>query len=122
MKRFINILRIVGLLGMMLFFAYGYSQNEITQVNFNTYESVEHLSDNITQIGYFKVIDGKLVKDGIWKLIRNDEIVQKAYYKNDKFMWIECHVKGKFTKDQLQIEKLKLQVEKLEEIVAANNE
>jgi hypothetical protein len=54
--------RLVLFLGMLLFATFTYAQKEIVQVNFNEYEMTEVLSDNLTQIGYFKSIDGKLIK------------------------------------------------------------
>jgi len=113
--------RLVLLLGMLLFLTFGYAQQDIAQVSFNKYEVVEHLSDNLTQVGYFKVIDGIMVRHGIWKLIRNGEVVKKAYYENGEFKWIECRINGKFTRDQLQIERLKRKVERLEAQIVASD-
>lgn len=104
---------------MMFFLTFAYSQKEIAQVSFNKYEMVEQLSDGTIQVGYFKVMDNHMVRHGVWKLIKNGEVVKKAYYENGEFMWIECIVNGKFTKDQLQIEKLKKEVERLKADVAS---
>ena len=114
--------RLVLFLGMLFFVTLAYSQKEIAQVSFNKYQEVEVISKNLKQIGYYKEINGKLVRHGIWKLVKDDEVVKKVYYENGEFMWIECKVNGKFTRDQLTIERLKRENEKLKEQIVASSE
>jgi len=111
--------RLVLVLGMLLFFTFGYAQMELAQVNYNKYESVEVLSDELTQVGYFKIENGIMVRHGIWKLIRNGEVVKRVYYQNNELQWIECKINGKFTRDQLLIERLKRENERLKEQIVS---
>ena len=114
--------RLVLFVAMLFFLTFAYSQKEIAQVSFNKYEVSEVLSGELTQVGYFKMINGKVVRHGLWKLFKNGEVVKQAYYENDELKWIECKVNGKFTRDQLRIESLKRKVERLEAEIVASNE
>jgi len=100
--------------------SFSYSQNKLKKVKNNTYEMVETLESG-TQVGFFKkTSDGKFVRHGEWKLLKDDNVITTVYYENDVMVWIEPENGKRYTKEQLEIERLKNKVNKLQEELASN--
>jgi len=76
-----------------------------------------HTNGDIHQIGWFKRIDGKLIRNGIWE----DSNGTKVSYDNGKRIWIQPANKPMYTNKDLKIKRLQRKVEKLEQLVATKD-
>ena len=111
---------ILTTLALVCMVSFSYSQSKLKKVKKNTYKMVQSLQSG-TQIGLFKKTnDGNMVRHGEWKLLKDNEVISKVYYQNDVMVWVEPKIGTRYTKEQIQIERLKMKVNKLEKELASN--
>jgi hypothetical protein len=87
-------------------------ERKLEKVDDNLYK-YEYVNDNgqITQSGYYKKVDGSYLPHGFWK----DNAGTKAEFRNGIMVWIKPKGKKKYTFEELQIQKLKSRIARLEE-------
>lgn len=84
--------------------------NDSNKYQYITY----HDNGDVNQTGWFKRIDGKLIRNGIWE----DSNGTKVSYDNGKRIWIQPVNKPKYTYKDIQIHRLQRKVAMLEQRVA----
>jgi hypothetical protein len=96
------------------------SVSPLIEVEEGIYEANYQTDNNsLNQIGYYKIIDDKLVKHGIWKMYYNDKVITKAKYENNDLVWIKSN--GVLhTSDEIEIIQLRNRVSLLEKAIASN--
>ena len=87
---------------------------ELVDDNLYKYEFVNE-EGKITQSGYYKKIDNRYVPHGFWK----DFVGTKAEYRNGIMIWIKPKGDKKYTFEELQIQKLKNKIARLEEKITS---
>ena len=87
-------------------------ERKLEKVDDNLYK-YEYVNDNgqIAQSGYYKKVDGSYLPHGFWK----DNAGTKAEFRNGIMVWIKPKGKKKYTFEELQIQKLKNRIARLEE-------
>lgn len=57
----------------------------------------------LKQIGYYKEhVGGTLVKDGLWKMYDDGELLVTASYKDNKLVWIKPKDQRKYTSEEIK--------------------
>ena len=85
MRRFI----IAIIVSLTISFNVVAQKTNLEEVGVNTYVFTENsIDDSVHQKGFYKNIDGKLKRDGEWKLYINGELRTEAIYKNDKLKFL----------------------------------
>ena len=87
---------------------------ELVDDNLYKYEFVNE-EGKITQSGYYKKIDGSYLPHGFWK----DNAGTKAEFKNGTMVWIKPKGEKKYTFEELQIQKLKNRIARLEQKITS---
>ena len=87
-------------------------ERKLELVDDNLYK-YEYVNDNgqITQSGYYKKIDGSYLPHGFWR----DNRGTKAEFRNGIMVWIKPNGKKKYTFEEIQIQRLKNRIARLEE-------
>lgn len=75
---------------------------------------VYHENGDVNQTGWYERIDGKLIRNGIWK----DSNGTTVLYDKGKLSWIKPANKPKYTYKDIQIHRLQRKVALLEQRVA----
>ena len=60
----------------------------------------------------------QMVRQGVWTIYRHGRPVQRIKYSNGTRIWIELENGRRYTKQQMEIQQLKLKVIKLEKQLA----
>ena len=91
-------------------------ERKLELVDDNLYK-YEYVNDNgqITQSGYYKKIDGTYLPHGFWR----DNVGTKAEFKNGTMVWIKPKGEKKYTFEELQIQKLKNRIARLEQKITS---
>ena len=82
--------------------------------NLYTYKYVNKEGE-VTQKGYYKKVDGSYLPHGFWK----DNAGTKAEFRNGIMVWIKPKGKKKYTFEELQIQKLKNRIARLEQKITS---
>ena len=91
-------------------------ERKLELVDDNLYK-YEYVNDNgqIAQSGYYKKVDGSYLPHGFWK----DNAGTKAEFRNGIMVWIKPKGKKKYTFEELQIQKLKNRIARLEQKITS---
>ena len=87
---------------------------ELVDDNLYKYQFVNE-EGQITQSGYYKKIDGSYLPHGFWR----DNVGTKAEFRNGNIVWIKPKGHKKYTKSDLEIEKLRSRIARLEEKITS---
>jgi len=123
--------KLILLVGFVLFVHNVQSQDltsnnhttNLIEIQDNLYKVVVKSEEgSLHQTGFYKRVDKKFVKDGIWKIYDGKNVLTVGEYDNDKLSWITSNGVT-YTKSDIQIMKLKHKVLRLQEqlIVAKND-
>ena len=83
---------------------------ELVDDNLYKYQFVNE-EGQITQSGYYKKIDGTYLPHGYWR----DNVGTKAEFRNGIMVWIKPKGQKKYSFEEIQIQKLKSRIARLEE-------
>lgn len=83
---------------------------ELVDDNLYKYQFVSE-EGQITQSGYYKKIDGTYLPHGFWR----DNVGTKAEFQNGIMVWIKPKGQKKYSFEEIQIQKLKSRIARLEE-------
>jgi len=88
----------------------------IHQIDDNLY-SYKYVNEEgeVTQKGYYKIIDNVFRPHGFW----SDNFGTKAEFRNGIMVWIKPKGKKKYTFEELQIQKLKNRIARLEQKITS---
>jgi len=91
-------------------------ERKLEKVDDNLYK-YEYVNDNgqIAQSGYYKKVNGSYLPHGFWK----DNAGTKAEFRNGIMVWIKPKGKKKYTFEELQIQKLKNRIARLEQKITS---
>ena len=101
---------------LVLLFNTIYAQRTVAQIDDNLY-AVSIKSGNIKQVGYYTQIDGHMVAHGTWVLKSDNVTITKGIFDKGVLQEItvyENNVKKTYTKTELEINRLKSKIYKLE--------
>jgi len=87
---------------------------ELVDDNLYKYQFVNQ-EGQITQSGYYKKIDGTYLPHGYWR----DNVGTKAEFRNGIMIWIKPKGQKKYSFEEIQIQKLKSRIARLEEKVTS---
>lgn len=90
-------------------------ERRLEQVEDNLYSYASYDNGKVTQRGYYKDIDGKLIAHGIWK----NNFGTMALFEDGEMLWIKPKGEKKYTKEQIEIHRLRRRVAKLEEALTS---
>jgi len=82
--------------------------------NLYTYKYVNKEGE-VTQKGYYKIIDNVFRPHGFW----SDNLGTKAEFRNGNIVWIKPKGHKKYTNKDLEIQKLKNRIARLEEKITS---
>jgi hypothetical protein len=87
---------------------------QLTEIEDGLYEvTFTSDSETVTQTGYYKISDNKLVKEGIWKIHNGDKVISKAKFENDDLVWIKTNGIV-HTSEEIEILQLRNRIKTLE--------
>jgi len=96
------------------------SVSPLIEVGEGIYEANYQSDDNpLSQTGYYKIINDRLVKHGIWKIYNDGKIITKAKYENDDLVWIKSNGVT-HTSDEIELTQLRNRVSSLEKAIVSN--
>ena len=101
-----------------------YAQRIVTQIDDNLY-TVSIKSGNIKQAGFYTEVDGHMVAHGTWILKSDNAIITKGIFDKGILQEItvyENNVKKTYTKTDLEINRLKSKIYKLENMLLTSNQ
>ena len=87
---------------------------ELVDDNLYKYQFVNE-EGQITQSGYYKKIDGGYLPHGFWR----DNVGTKAEFQNGIMVWIKPKGQKKYSFEEIQIQKLKSKIARLEEKITS---
>ena len=90
-------------------------ERKLEQVDENLYSYTSYSNGKVAQRGYYKEINGSMFEHGIWK----DNFGTIALFENGEMMWIKPKGSQKYTKEQMEIHRLKRKVAKLEQALTS---
>lgn len=93
--------------------SYG-QERTVEKVDTNLYKYTVKTNGKVHQKGYYKLIDGIFEEHSYWR----NEFGTVAYFENGKMIWIKPNGKRKYTYREMELNKLRRKVERLEAIVA----
>ena len=100
----------------VLLFNTMYAQRTVEQIDDNLY-AVSIKSGSIKQIGYYTEVEGRMVAHGTWVLKSDNTTLTKGIFDRGVLQEItvyENNVKKTYTKTELEINRLKSKIYKLE--------
>jgi hypothetical protein len=87
---------------------------QLTEIEEGLYEATYVNDDQtVSQTGFYKIEDDKLVKHGVWKIHDGDKVITKAKFEDDNLVWIKSNGVVHTSKD-IELLQLKNRVRKLE--------
>ena len=111
MRNFIFIIGFVLLLPISL-----YSQSkQLTKVDENLYEFVVRDGQKIVQQGFYKKVNGEYIIHGTW----SDFSGTRAYYENGNMIWIKPKGDKKYSREEIELHRLRKKVDRLEDKLAS---
>lgn len=94
---------------------------ELTEIEEDYYQVIYLDNESkVNQKGFYKVVDNKLIKDGIWKMYNNNKVVIKAEFKNNELVWIKSDGVT-HTVEEIELFQLRDRVKMLENSIAMKN-
>lgn len=90
-------------------------ERRLEQVEENLYSYVSYDNGKVAQRGYYKKINGSLIEHGIWK----DTFGTVALFEDGEMLWIKPKGEKKYTKEQIELHRLRRRVSKLEEALTS---
>jgi hypothetical protein len=92
----------------------------LIEVGEGIYEANYQNDDNsLSQVGFYKIVNDKLVKHGVWKMYNGDKMVTKAKFENDDLVWIKSDGVV-YTSDEIELIQLRNRVSSLEKAIVSN--
>ena len=117
--------KIILFLGVLLFSNIAMAQ-QYTSVSTNEKKHLVEVEDGLykvlitsdesklRQVGFYKEhIGGTLVKDGIWKMYDDGDLLVTASFKDNKLVWIKPKDEKKYTSEEIQKHRSQRRLESL---------
>jgi len=103
---------------LLLFFSVNLFSQErkLIKLNKNLYQyKVYDNNGNLEQRGFYKKENDIFLKQGMWR----NQLGTKALFDNDKLIWVKLKGEKKYYWKEIQFERLKRKVRKLEQIIVS---
>jgi len=109
---------ILLVMGIFLFSHVSNGQNSESVVKLfdlgeNLYSATISGGSEITQKGFYKLIDGELIRHGIWKLYSDNKLLNKGEFVDNRLVWIESDGVT-YTDKDIELHRLRKKVAYLE--------
>lgn len=90
-------------------------ERKLEQVEQNLYNYRVYENGELRQNGFYKKIDGEFVPTGVWR----DSFGTIAVYNNGELQWIKPKGNKKYTKEEIELHRLRRRVARLEEALTS---